>query len=60
MTLDEAIKEMQGYNSKTYETNFITFTRALGLGIEALKLELLRRGKEPFVYLGHLPGETKE
>jgi len=37
MTIDEAIKELQDWNSQTFETRFVTFSKAKELGIEALK-----------------------
>ena len=56
MNLDEAIRELNGYNAATFESRFVTFNEAIQLGIEALKKESSYRKT-----LGHyilLPGET--
>jgi len=60
MKIDKAIKELREYNGETFETRFITFSKALQLGIEALK----RVKDNPIVPTFHLrarlPGETKD
>ena len=60
MTLDEAIKELKGYNRATWENHFVPFSHALQLGIEALKMiDNLRFDGSPF-YPNLLLGETKD
>lgn len=61
MTEDEAIKELQHFNIATFETYFITFKKAINLGIEALKrVKEIREGSGRFQYRDPLPGETKK
>ncbi len=55
MTIDEAIKEFDNYNSATFETRFVTFSEALQLGFEALKRE---RENRQGTFSIPLPGET--
>ena len=58
MKIDKAIKELSEYNGETFETRFVTFSKALQLGIEALKeIERIRSHKD-FDATIYLPGET--
>lgn len=59
MKLEEAIAELEGFNSATFETRFITFSEALKLGIEALKNHRALRRLEILDPDFLLPGETK-
>jgi len=60
MKLEEAIKELEGFNSATFETRFITFSQALQLLIEAGKKIIEVRDKYGMSPSGLLPGETKD
>lgn len=60
MKLEKAKELLQLINVPSNTPAFQDYRDAIKLGIEALKLELLRRQSEPFVYLGYLPGETEE
>jgi len=58
LKIDKAIKELSEYNGETFETRFVTFSKALQLGIEALKeIERIRSHKD-FDATIYLPGET--
>jgi len=60
MTLAEAIEIVKDYNSSTFETSYVPFSKALQLVIEAGKLvEVLRAGL-PRNVVKLLPGETRE
>ena len=60
MRIDEAIRELEGYNMETFNTRFITFNQALQLGIEALKFLKRERLNHPAYFPNKLPGETEE
>ncbi len=59
MTIDEAIKELQNWNSQTFETHFVTFSKAQQLGIEALKVIKGSRRVGSVIISPLLPGETE-
>ena len=60
MKLEEAIEELKTFNSMTFETNFVSFSKALQLAIEALKrCKNFRDNSQTWGY-ELLPGETEE
>ena len=60
MTIDEAIEELKGWNSKTFEVSFVSFSEAIKLGIEALIRIRSLRNIGYFAPAISLPGETKD
>lgn len=60
MKLAKAIEILQDLERGHYNNEPADQTNALKLGVEALKREKINRNNSDYVFVGLLPGETKE